>query len=313
MSIEEQSFTAELGYGKSCQSVTFPQKQLLSVLQPNQMEYDISGVDEVERSLDQPIGSLPLEVLAQGKHKVAIVTSDITRPMPSKLVLPSVLRQLYKAGVDKKEITIVIALGSHRPQTKEEMMQMLGEDIVESIPCVNSCECDFLTLGTTAGGTPIELAKPVVEADLLICLGNIEYHYFAGYSGGAKAIMPGVSTRKAIQANHSRMVEPEAHAGRLVGNPVREDIEEAASACGIPVIPMRDKEILLQGYDHGFFGGCGGVCENEILLCGTPDPAEYAAPIHSLTHFGKSVLPLYDGPLYDCGGIKFFPLKNHTL
>lgn len=90
-------------------------------------------------------------------------------------------------------------------------------------------------------------------------------------------------------------------------------LTKAARACGIPVIPVPDKNILLPGYDHGFFGGCGGVCENEILLCGTPDPAEYAAPIHSLTLFGKSVLPLYDGPLYDCGGIKFFPLKNHTL
>ncbi|MBE6614288.1 MAG: hypothetical protein E7631_03185 [Ruminococcaceae bacterium] len=90
-------------------------------------------------------------------------------------------------------------------------------------------------------------------------------------------------------------------------------LTKAALTCGINVIPVPDKNILLPGYDHGFFGGCGGVCGDEILLCGTPNPAEYAAPIHSLALLGKSILPLSDAPLLDCGGIKFFPLKNHTL
>lgn len=236
MTQTENDFTIELGYEKRSQSVHFPRAQLMDVLLPNQIQAESTGVAEVERSLDEPIGTQPLEVLAQGKHRVVIVTSDMTRPMPSKLVLPSVLRRLYQAGVCPDEITIVIALGSHRAQTKEELALLLGQDIVDEIRCVNSSECNFVTLGTTAHGTPIELAEPVTNADLLICLGNIEYHYFAGYSGGAKAIMPGVSTRKAIQANHSHMVEPGAHAGHLAGNPVREDIEEAASACGIDFI-----------------------------------------------------------------------------
>ena len=95
---------------------------------------------------------------------------------------------------------------------------------------------DVVHLGTTSRGTPVDIVRVVAEADRRICLGNIEYHYFAGYSGGAKAIMPGVSTRDAIQSNHKRMVQEEACAGRIAGNPVREDIEEAAALCGVDFI-----------------------------------------------------------------------------
>jgi nickel-dependent lactate racemase len=103
-------------------------------------------------------------------------------------------------------------------------------------------------MGVTRRGTPVDIFTPVATADRRICLGNIEYHYFAGYSGGAKAIMPGVSTRDAIQSNHSAMVLPEAAAGRLEGNPVREDIEEAGKICGIDfiinVVLNENKEII---------------------------------------------------------------------
>ena len=98
----------------------------------------------------------------------------------------------------------------------------------------NTADC--VHIGETSRGTPVDIVRTVAEADRRICLGNIEYHYFAGYSGGAKAIMPGVSTRAAIQANHSRMVEETAHAGKLEGNPVREDIEEAAAMVGVDFI-----------------------------------------------------------------------------
>ena len=95
---------------------------------------------------------------------------------------------------------------------------------------------DCVHMGTTKAGTPVDVFRVVAEADFRICLGNIEYHYFAGYSGGAKAIMPGVSTRAAIQSNHKFMARPEACAGRITGNPVREDIEEAASMVGVDFI-----------------------------------------------------------------------------
>ena len=102
---------------------------------------------------------------------------------------------------------------------------LVGRECYETVRCVDSDAAGCIHLGDTAHGTPVDITRAVAEADFRICLGNIEYHDFAGYSGGAKAIMPGVSTRAAIQANHSRMVESAACAGHLKGNPVREDIE----------------------------------------------------------------------------------------
>lgn len=135
-----------------------------------------------------------------------IITSDITRPMPSYRVLPLLLEELYAAGIKDEDIIIVFALGSHRSHTKEEMMTLVGEDIWNRIKCIDSNPDDCINLGFTKKGTTVDIDRNVVNADRRICLGNIEYHYFAGYSGGAKAIMPGVSTRKAIQENHCMMI-----------------------------------------------------------------------------------------------------------
>lgn len=222
-----------LGFGKTDQTLSLPDQNIQDILLPRHYALTCVGEQEVERALSHPIASAPLEALACGKRRVAVITSDLTRPMPSRLVLPCVLRRLERAGVRKSEITIVIALGSHRAQTRREMEQLLGGEIAREYRCVNSSEEAFIHLGTTRRGTPVDLAESVARADFIICLGNIEYHYFAGYSGGAKALMPGVSTRTAIQANHSRMVEESACAGKLDGNPVREDIEEAAAIKGI--------------------------------------------------------------------------------
>ena len=116
------------------------------------------------------------------------------------------------------------------------MRNLVGERIYDEVSCIDSSEHDFVLMGETSQGTPVEICRGVAEADRRICLGNIEYHYFAGYSGGAKAIMPGVSTRAAIQANHRFMIRPEAIAGRNDGNPVRNDLEEAIGICPIDFI-----------------------------------------------------------------------------
>ncbi len=216
---------AELPFGKEKIELTIPDANLLQVLTPNAVETDASGAAEVERALEHPIGSPRLRDLVTPGQKVAIVTSDITRPMPSYLVLPPVLKELGEGGIPDEDITIVFALGSHRAHTEEEMKKLAGEEVFRRIKCVDS-KGDFVHMGTTSRGTPVDIFRPVAEADVRICLGNIEFHYFAGYSGGAKAIMPGVSTRDAIQANHSRMVQEAAKAGVLKGNPIREDIDE---------------------------------------------------------------------------------------
>lgn len=221
----------ELGFGQGTQTVEVPDQNLLGVLEPNPMPAGLTGTAEVARALAEPIGAPPLRQVVRPGETVAIVTSDITRPCPTAKILPPVLAELEAGGVRRQDITLVFALGSHRPHTEEEMRRLAGPDY-DTLRCVDSVG-DFVHLGETRRGTPVDIVRPVAEADRRICLGNIEYHYFAGYSGGAKAIMPGVSTRAAIQANHTMMVRPEACAGRLEGNPLREDIEEAAAICGV--------------------------------------------------------------------------------
>ncbi len=238
----------EFGFGNCTQTVDIPQRNLLGVLLPNPVEHGLTGEAEVRRALNAPIGAPGLRDIVESGEKIAIITSDITRPMPTYLVMPALLDELYAAGARPEDITLVFALGSHRKHTEAERRKLAGERAWNEIACIDGDDADCVHYGVTSRGTPVDIVRAVAEADRRICLGNIEYHYFAGYSGGAKAIMPGVSTRDAIQSNHSRMVETAACAGKLAGNPVREDIEEAAAMVGIDfllnVVLDEHKEIL---------------------------------------------------------------------
>lgn len=222
--------------GKQTQSVFVEKQNLLDILRPNPVSISCVGEKAVYSALQNPIGTSRLRDIVHAGEKIAIITSDITRPMPTYAVMPALLDELYSAGVDPKDITLVFALGSHRPQTEAERRGLAGERAWREIQCIDGDSTDCVHMGTTSAGTPVDIVRVVAEADRRICLGNIEYHYFAGYSGGAKAIMPGVSTRAAIQSNHSMMTEAEACVGNLSTNPVRQDIEEAAAICGVDFI-----------------------------------------------------------------------------
>lgn len=226
----------EFGFGDGIQEVFIPEENSLEILRPNEVTYDRTGEEEVLWALNHPIGSERLNKIVSSEETVVIVTSDITRPMPTSLVMPAILDELYEAGVKPENITLVFALGSHRFHTESEQRKLAGERAYGEIRCIDGDPSDCIHLGYTRRGTPVDIVRVVAEADKKICLGNIEYHYFAGYSGGAKAIMPGVSTRAAIQSNHSMMVDERACAGNLENNPLREDIEEAAEICGIDFI-----------------------------------------------------------------------------
>ena len=238
----------EFGLGTSTQVVEVPEKNLIGVLRAKPAPAIVSEEEEVRRALREPVGAPPLRQVVRPGEKIAVITSDITRPMPTRKVMPALLDELYAAGVKPEDITLVFALGSHRSQTDEERRRLAGERAWNEIRCVDCDPDDCVHLGVTSAGTPVDITRVVAEADRRICLGNVEYHYFAGYSGGAKAIMPGCSTRAAIQSNHSMMVRAEAAAGNLKTNPVRRDIEEAAALCGIDyilnVVLGEHKEIL---------------------------------------------------------------------
>lgn len=226
----------EFGIGTRTETVEVPEQNLLEILEPNEVTVARRGVEAVDYALENPIGAPKLRELLQPGQKVAIITSDITRPMPTATVMPRLLDEIYRTGVRPQDVTLVFALGSHRPHTEEEKKKLAGERAYHEINIEDSNPNDCIHLGTTKAGTPVDITRTVAEADVRICLGNIEYHYFAGYSGGAKAIMPGVSTREAIQCNHRFMVDDRACAGNLEDNPIRSDIEEAAAICGIDYI-----------------------------------------------------------------------------
>ena len=225
----------QLEYGKTTIEFDVPEGRLLRVLNAHNIELPSDEIECFRNAINNPIGSKKLSELVKPGMKVAIVTSDITRPFPTAKVLPLVIEELNNAGIPDKDIVTVFALGGHRKHTEEEKKYLVGEELYNRIECIDSDPNDCIHLGKTFKGTDVDIFSPVANADFIICLGNIEYHYFAGYSGGAKAIMPGVSTPNAIQQNHSMMIIPESRAGNI-DSPVRKDIEEAASMLGIDFI-----------------------------------------------------------------------------
>ena len=226
----------ELGFGNGLQMLEVPDANVSEILVPNEIDSSLSAEEAVRAALENPIGSPRLRDIVKPGEKIVIVTSDITRPLPTYAVMPFLFKEFEAAGVSDKDITLVFALGSHRKHTDEEKIKLAGEKTFKRIACIDGDVKDCVHLGTTVRGTPVDIVRTVAEADKRICLGNIEYHYFAGYSGGAKAIMPGVSTRDAIQSNHRMMIEKDACAGNLDTNPLRQDIEEAARICGVDFI-----------------------------------------------------------------------------
>ncbi len=253
----------EFGYGKGVQIVDVPDKNLMDVLVANELEHERRGADAVDYALANPIGTPKLGALVKPGQKIAIITSDISRPLPSYDVLPSVLRELNAAGIPDEDITVVFALGSHRAQTEEECRKLAGDYAFDKVRCIDSDPEDCILMGTSTNGTPFSITRSVAEADFRIALGNIEFHYFAGYSGGVKALMPGVSTPEAIQCNHSLMVSPDACAGKLEGNPVREDLEQALNFCPIHFIV----NAVLDEHKHIVYAVAGDVIKAHRVGC----------------------------------------------
>jgi lactate racemase len=194
-----------------------------------------SEQDEIRRALREPIGAPRLSELAAKATSAVIVVSDVTRPCPSYKFLPALLDEL--AALPRENISILFALGGHRAHTPEEQARLVGDEVVaRGVKLVDLDTAQCVPAGITSRGTRLEVFKPYLDADLRICTGNIEYHYFAGFSGGAKAVVPGMCSYAAIRDNHSMMLSPTAKAGIIEGNPVREDIDEAGGLIGVDYI-----------------------------------------------------------------------------
>lgn len=215
----------ELPYGRGIVDLDLEEAQVLASLKPR--EETVLGTSAITKALANPVAQEPLEELLVKTMKVSILCSDITRPAPTRQLILPLLRLLDKAGIPDSQITLVFALGTHRYQSDQEKTALLGSEILRRYRTINSPEDGFIRLGNTHRGTQVELARSVVEADLCLATGNVELHYYAGYTGGAKAIFPGAASPISICQNHALLLEPGATAGICSGNPVREDLEEA--------------------------------------------------------------------------------------
>lgn len=227
----------QVKYGTTGLMLEIPSGNLLGMLVPAEPQLPRSEVEEIERALANPIGSPRLEDMVEPGMSVVIMASDVTRPSPTAKLVPPLLDRLNKAGVKDSQVTVMFGMGIHRAHTVAEKKAMVGEDVFKRVKCVDSTEGeDFVFLGTTSRGTPVEVNRLVAECDFLIATGNVEYHYFAGYSGGAKAVLPGACSRRTVEANHSMQLLPGAETGSYDQNPVRQDIEEAGRMIGVDFI-----------------------------------------------------------------------------
>jgi len=199
------------------------------------LQLAITNVEKaIKEKLFKPDCGPGLDALLLNKKTVAIAHTDITRATPNKVILPIIINELIKLGIKKENITLVNMTGSHRPQTRKELIAMLGQDIVENFKCVqhNSFDKDTLSLaGYFVDGNPLYINKVFLEADFKICTGFIEPHFFAGFSGGPKAVLPGLCDIDSILRNHnaSRIGDENATWALTYGNPVWENIREGCS------------------------------------------------------------------------------------
>lgn len=220
-----------LPYGKTEVCARIPIENFLGTIEPNDQPGVPNPAAEVKRALNQPVGSPKLGQIAKPGAKVAIVVDDVTRPAPSKIVLPPLLEELSLAGVKDEDITIIFGCGTHRAVTKEEAVTLLGEEIVDRYNVIShDCNAkDNVYVGTTKRhGTKVYLNRVFAEADVKILTGDVSLHYYAGFGGGRKSVLPGVSGLETIRHNHAMLLHPKARTGNLEGNPVHEDMTEAA-------------------------------------------------------------------------------------
>lgn len=234
--------TFDIPYYTSSLPLHVEDKNLKAVLNSRTDTYDAgkSEADLVREALAHPIGTPRLRELARGRQKVVLVTSDHTRAVPSKLTLPILLEEI-RAGNPDADITILIATGLHRPTTEEEQRRMFGDEIVdhEKIVVNKAFEDeDFERVCELPSGAELWVNKLALHCDLLVTEGFIEPHFFAGFSGGRKSILPGICNAVTVNENHSykAIASPYAATGVLEHNPIHEDMVFAARAVNVQFI-----------------------------------------------------------------------------
>ena len=221
----------QLAYGRDGLTANLPDHT--TVIRPKA----VAGVGDepaaLRQALRKPINTKPLVELAKAGDTVVIVHTDITRATPNDRILPVIIEELESAGIRSEDITLINGLGTHRPQTDAELRAMLGDHIVDNYHCTqHDCHDDenLVPLGETSNGHPVRINRTYMEADIKILTGFIEPHFFAGFSGGPKAILPSLAGVESVFSNHGRDMIAHHHSawGITEGNPIWEEMREVA-------------------------------------------------------------------------------------
>lgn len=241
-------------YGTGAVACEIPDSRLAGVLhaRPQPFATTDEQSETVRQALSAPIGSAPLSALARGKQRVLVVTSDHTRPMPSRITLPLLLQHIRQGSPDA-DIRILVATGFHRRTTERELLDRFGPALMAHETIVVHDARDKAAMarfGTLPSGGALYLNGLAAWADLVVAEGFIEPHFFAGYSGGRKSILPGIASQESVFYNHNAAFihHPNAHSGQLSGNPIHEDMLYAARQAHLQFIVNvclnQDKQIV---------------------------------------------------------------------
>ena len=240
-----------LPYGKTEVCVRIPTRNFLGSIEPKEKPGVPDAEAEIKRALREPIGSKTLGAIIKSEHKVAIVVDDTTRPSPSNIMVPPILDELNMKDVKDENITVIFGCGTHRAVAHEEAVGLLGEDVVNRVKVLSHDwrAQDLVYVGKTGKhGTKVYLNRVFAEADVKILTGDVCFHYYAGYGGGRKSVLPAIAGEESIKHNHAMLLHPKARTGVLEGNPVHEDMVEGAKLAKVDfilnVVVNREDEVV---------------------------------------------------------------------
>lgn len=258
-----------LKYGSGTVNIKLPENQIIGIYEPDKIKGVKDIITEVRKSIQTPIGSKRLKDIAKPYNKVAIVVDDVSRAVPTKNLLLPIVDELKSAGVNKKNITVIVATGLHRVLTDSEHKSILGK-LYKEIEIINHDAYDKENLvflcTIVKSGIKVFINRKFYEADVKVLTGDIEYHQFVGYGGGAKSVFPGLGDKKSIELSHSKMETHGTGPGDIKGNPIREEIEEIGKKAKVDFIVnvvLNSKEEVV----GVFSGDCRRAFLDGVKLC----------------------------------------------
>ncbi|MDD3365248.1 MAG: nickel-dependent lactate racemase [Syntrophomonas sp.] len=231
--------TIKLAYGEKYLQLDLAECKDASIIQAPKPSLSLQGEELITNAMQNPIGTETLRQIIERKsaRNAVIVVNDITRPTPYNLILPPLLEEMDRGGIRPENITLIVATGIHRHHSKADNQAVFGDDICSKYRIENhNCDDNLLSLGTLSNGMDLIINRTAAEADLLVTTGVVSLHYFAGYSGGRKSILPGIAARQVIEANHKMMNDERAKLGNYEDNPVSDLMIEAARKAKVDFI-----------------------------------------------------------------------------